>query len=90
MNSAPKIAEILAAESERFEREKDLPPKGPAYGRPRKPAGEVGRIFSLRIPLERLVDLHRLAESKGEQPTVLMRRWILERLDRETRRPRRS
>jgi len=84
MKKTLDIADILAAEAERFEREKDKPSKGP-IGRPRKPEGEVGMVYSIRIPVERLEELRLLAVSKGEQPTGLMRKWILERLDREAK-----
>jgi len=88
----PDIATLLASEAERFEHEKDKPHRGPYYyGRPRKPSGEVGMVYSIRIPVKRLEELRLLAVSKGEQPTGLMRKWILERLDREaTKRPRRA
>jgi hypothetical protein len=78
------IASILAEEAERFEREKDLPPKGP-LGRPRMTDVERGQVYSIRIPVGKLEELRQLASSKGEQPTALMRKWILERLDREAK-----
>lgn len=40
-------------------------------------------MYSLRIPVERLEQLRRLAEERGEAPTGILRRWVLERLDQE-------
>ena len=88
MKSPSDVAALLESEALRFEREKDKPHRGPYFGRPKKPDGEVGRVYSIRIPVKRLQELRRLAASKGEQPTRLMRTWILERLDRETGKPR--
>ncbi|MBV9313368.1 MAG: hypothetical protein JO100_06370 [Pseudonocardia sp.] len=35
------------------------------------------------MPAERLAELRAVAEAFGEQPSALMRRWVLERLDAE-------
>lgn len=78
------IEKILEEEAELFEKHKDDPNPRP-WGRPKKPEGEVGQVYSLRIPVQRLAELRRVADAYGEQPTGLMRQWILERLDRELR-----
>jgi hypothetical protein len=46
---------------------------------PRNPS----QVYSIRIPVERLEQLRRIAERSGLAPSVLMRRWVIERLDRD-------
>jgi len=40
-------------------------------------------VYSLRIPVDRLEQLRRLAAEKHMTPSALMRAWVLERLDAE-------
>jgi len=35
------------------------------------------------IPVTKLEELRRVAEKRGVEPSALMRRWVLERLDQE-------
>jgi|GEM_PF-2851857 len=51
--------------------------------RNRVKAKEPSQVYSLRIPLDRLQELRERAERQHVAPTVLMRRWILDRLDEE-------
>lgn len=44
---------------------------------------EPSQVYSLRIPVDRLEELRQRAEQQHVAPTVLMRRWILDRLDDE-------
>jgi hypothetical protein len=80
------IDAILRREAKAFDREleREDDDRRP-WGRPRLPSGEVGQIYSLRIPVERLAALQQLADRRGVQPTSLMRKWVLERLKREER-----
>jgi hypothetical protein len=41
------------------------------------------RALRLRIPIDRLEELRRVAGQRGEAPSALLRRWALERLDSE-------
>ncbi len=43
----------------------------------------ASNVYTLRMPADRLAELRDLAENQHEQPSVLMRRWVLERLDSE-------
>jgi uncharacterized protein YdiU (UPF0061 family) len=52
--------------------------------RNRVKAKETSQVYSLRIPMDRLAELRQRAEQQHVAPTVLMRRWILDRLDEET------
>ncbi|HEX5495347.1 MAG TPA: hypothetical protein VFX70_12315 [Mycobacteriales bacterium] len=51
--------------------------------RHRRPARDPSQVYSLRIPVRRLEELRSLAEEQDVEPSVLMRRWVLERLDEE-------
>lgn len=42
------------------------------------------QVYSVRIPVDRLEELRTLALERGMQPTALIRRWVLERLDGES------
>jgi hypothetical protein len=48
--------------------------------------GPRGRaqVYSVRIPADALSALRRLAEARGQLPSVLIRGWVLERLRQET------
>ncbi len=48
------------------------------------PARQPSQVYSVRLPVERLDHLRRLAEEWGMQPTGLIRQWVLERLDVES------
>ncbi len=42
------------------------------------------QVYSVRIPPDALAALRRLAEARGQLPSVLIRGWVLERLRQET------
>ncbi|MFI9380557.1 hypothetical protein [Kutzneria sp. NPDC052558] len=44
---------------------------------PRNPSA----VYSVRIPVDRIEQLRRVAEERGMQPTALMRTWVLAQLD---------
>jgi len=48
-----------------------------------KDHSEGGQVYSLRIPTSRLAQLKKIADRLGKKPTVLLRQWVLERLDLE-------
>ena len=56
----------------------DLP-----FTRLRRYAKEPSQVYAIRIPVSRLQAIRRLAGGRGEQPTALLREWVLERLDEE-------
>jgi len=75
------IADVLAEEAEHAEQHRD-DELAPGYRRPRPPR-EPAQVYSLRIPVDRLEQLRRLAAEKHLTPSALMRAWVLERLDAE-------
>ena len=75
MNS---VRETLASEAADAETRRDEPP-----GRMHRAhtTGGASHVYTVRMPAERLAELRAVAEEFGEQPSSLMRRWVLERLD---------
>ncbi|MDP8928576.1 MAG: hypothetical protein M3O70_08395 [Actinomycetota bacterium] len=73
------IPRLLQEEAELAEKERHVER---SYVRPRAPESP-SQVYSLRIPVERLEQLRQLAAARDEAPTTMMRRWVLERLDRE-------
>ncbi|WP_264030546.1 hypothetical protein [Cellulosimicrobium sp. SH8] len=74
------IKEMLAKEAEDAE---SLPVAEGTYVRNRRVAKDPSQVYSLRIPVDRLAELRQVADRQGVAPSALMRRWVLERLDRE-------
>ena len=68
-----ELTERLTEVPDFDEDESPLEPPAP----PRQPS----QVYSLRIPVEKLDFLRRVAAEHNELPTALMRRWVLERLD---------
>lgn len=56
----------------------DLP-----FTRLRRYAKEPSQVYAMRIPVSRLEAIRWLADQRDEQPTALLREWVLERLDDE-------
>jgi|BarGraNGADG00212_1021973.scaffolds.fasta_scaffold30310_1 hypothetical protein len=54
-----------------------------SVNRPRRPQ----EAFALRLPPDAVEELRQQAEGRGLGVTQLVREWILERLERERRRP---
>lgn len=82
------LSDILAREAEEAEAAADAQE---ASGRPGRSgqrahgrAGDASQVYSVRIPVERLEQLRRLAEDRRVRPTALLRQFVLERLDQET------
>lgn len=83
------IAKMLAEVTEAAEREDEEEAAGLRrfrYVRP-KPAKDPSQVYSVRIPVNRLEELRSLAERRGDQPTALLREFVLERLDEEREAP---
>ncbi len=81
------IRDMLAREAEEAEAAADA---REVEGRPeiggqraRAQAGEASQVYSVRIPVERLEQLRRLAEGRGVRPTALLRQFVVDRLDQE-------
>ena len=74
------IAEMLRIEAEASEEHRDDELN---YVRNRTRAKDPSQVYSLRIPVHRLEELRLVAVAAGLEPSVLMRQWVLERLDAE-------
>jgi len=74
------IRETLAAEGAEAEARRDEPP---ARMHRARAEGGSNHVYTVRMPAARLAELRAVAEQSGEQPSALMRRWVLERLDDE-------
>lgn len=59
------------------------------FGRPPKPEGEVGQVYSIRIPVAQIAELEAVAAARGEPPRTMLREWVLERLENEARKTKR-
>lgn len=80
---AREAAEALArAEAEERGEAKPMPGQ-----RGRKRAPDPSQVYAVRIPVSRLRELRRIAEELDTPPTVLIRQWVLERLDELTMAP---
>lgn len=53
------------------------------FTRLRRYAKEPSQVYAIRIPVSRLRAIRWLADRRKEQPTALLREWVLERLDEE-------
>lgn len=74
-----------AAEAKAVADREDREGAAPAAGqRARRQAGEASQVYSVRIPVDRLAQLRTLADQRNVAPTVLLRQFVLERLDQET------
>lgn len=59
------------------------------FGRPPKPEGEVGQVYSIRIPVAQIAELEEVAAARGAAPRTMLREWVLERLKDEARKSKR-
>lgn len=84
MSGKKDLRELLAHEAELFEEQKDVRKKG-GYVRPLPPR-TPSQIYTVRVPVDRVEELRRLADARGVRPSVLVRQWLLEKLDEESRR----
>lgn len=75
------IHAALTAEAIDAEARRDEPPG--RMHRARAGTEGTSQVYTVRMPADRLAELRQVAESSGEQPSTLMRRWVLERLDDE-------
>jgi hypothetical protein len=73
-------ADEAEARAEAEERGDEMPLAGQ---RARRQAAEPAQVYSVRIPVERLEELRRIASGMGAAPSTLLRKWVLERLDSE-------
>lgn len=79
------IRQILAHEAAEAEARAEAEERGevaPSPGqRGRKRAADPSQVYAVRIPVSKLSKLRQLAEQLDTAPTVLIRQWVIERLD---------
>lgn len=73
----PELLDKLAAEADHAETTRDAPMP---YQRRRRSGTQS--VYGLRLPVERIEQLQRVAEARGIEPSVLARQWMIEQLDR--------
>jgi hypothetical protein len=82
------IGEVLAREGAEAEARAEAEERGEVAASPgqrgRKRAPDPSQVYSVRIPVTRLRELRHVADQLDTQPTVLIRQWVLERLDQLT------
>ncbi len=74
------IRDTLAEEAAEAEARQSEPPSRMHRARS---VGITNHVYTVRMPTDRLAELKDVAARFGEQPSTLMRRWVLERLDEE-------
>lgn len=77
MNSIKETLEQEAAEAEASRDE------APARMHRARSTGTTNHVYTVRMPADKLAELRAVAEQSGEQPSAMMRRWVLERLEEE-------
>ncbi len=55
--------------------------RGQRGQRGRRRAEDPSQVYAVRIPVSRLTQLRELADRLDVPPTVLIRQWVIERLD---------
>ncbi len=86
--SKKSVREMLLAEAAEAEAVAEMEDGGEAPAQPvqraRRQAADPSQVYSVRIPVDRLEQLRRLADTRGVAPTALVRQFVLEALDRES------
>ncbi len=78
---AEPISEVLAREAEAAERV-EAEHRGP-YVRSQRAPHDPSQVYSLRIPVQCLDTVRKLAREHNTTPAALLRTWVLERLEEE-------
>lgn len=76
----PTTGAQTSPEIEEIERTENEPVK---LHRSRRPPAEPAQVYSIRIPVDSIGDIRRLATRRGVAPSAMMRSWILDRLQEE-------
>ena len=85
MESIREILAREAAEAESIAEEEENAKRPPQPGRRgRRQAADPSQVYSVRVPVERLEQLRKLAAERGVAPTALLRQFVVERLDQES------
>jgi hypothetical protein len=85
-----RLQELLRADAAAVA-DDDLDDETPTY-RSHRPSGNAGttapshtpsQVYSIRVPVDRLEQVRRLASERNIAPTTMLRQWVLMQLDRE-------
>jgi hypothetical protein len=77
------IKNLLARESEEAEERRERGGDDAPLYRSTRPPRDPAQVYSVRMPVERLGALRRVADERSMTPSALLRQWVLERLDQE-------
>jgi len=77
------IKGLLAREAEEAEERRERGGDDAPLYRSMRPPRNPAQVYSVRMPVERLGVLRRVADERGMTPSALLRQWVLERLDQE-------
>jgi aryl-alcohol dehydrogenase-like predicted oxidoreductase len=75
-NPDEELLDKIAAEAEHAEQTQDVELN---YQRRRATGGS--RVYGLRLPVERIEQLRRVAQARGMDPSTLARQWMIAQLD---------
>jgi aryl-alcohol dehydrogenase-like predicted oxidoreductase len=75
-NPDEELLDKIAAEAEHTEATRDMEL---SYERRRTAGGS--RVYGLRLPVERIEQLRRVAQTRGMDPSTLARQWVIAQLD---------
>lgn len=79
------VRDMLAREAAEAEERADAEERGeitPSPGqRGRRRAADPSQVYAVRIPVSQLRKLREAADHLNMQPSVLIRQWVIERLD---------
>ena len=77
--SGDEVRRMLEGEAAQAEERRDEAPGVMFRARTAAPSN----VYTLRMPADRIAELQEVATEQHEQPSVLVRRWVLERLASE-------
>lgn len=72
-----KLTDLIDAETAASEVTRDEPSRGT------KQRAGTSAVYSLRLPAAKIEKLQAVAETTGVPPSVLIRQWVIERLDND-------
>ena len=81
-----ELFDSILKDVDRIEDDDKLEAEDEQFFKPRPPK-QPSQVYSIRVPVERLEQLRKLAEQRHVAPSALIREWVIERLDSEIGRP---
>jgi hypothetical protein len=75
-----ELERLRAEEAARMEEQQDADLE---YVRP-SPPRNPSQVYTVRVPVDKLESLRRLAQDRGIPPSAMIRQWVLERLAHES------